>query len=196
MYEFISINSILHPNQFGFRKNLSTELAVTQIYQDYVKQIENNKVTCSIFLDIKKAFDSVNHSILIFKLYKLGFRGKILDLLKSFLLNRQQYVINNYNKSSMLPISTGVPQGSVLGPLLFLLFINDLPEMSSLRCSLFADDACFSYSHECQIELEKYINNELLKIAQWFKLNKLCLNFDKTTYMIFTNKSRNYSYNI
>ena len=85
MYSFISVNQILHPNQFGFRKNLSTELAVTKIYQNYVKQIEDNKITCSIFLDIKKAFDSVNHNILIHKLYQLGFRGLTLDLLKSFL---------------------------------------------------------------------------------------------------------------
>ena len=168
MYDFISTNSILHHNQFGFRKNLSTELAVSQIYQNYVNQIEDEKVTCSIFLDIKKAFDSVNHSILINKLYKYGFRGTTLSLLKSFLTNRSQYVTINGEKSSMCAITTGVPQGSVLGPLLFLLFINDLPEISSLRCSLFADDACFTLSNQCPETLQKLINTQLCKISNCF----------------------------
>ena len=195
-YEFLEKYSIIHRNQFGFRKNFSTEMAVTQIYENLVKTIEDKKVSCSVFLDIRKAFDSVNHTILINKLYKYGIRGIPLKLFCSFLNNRQQFVIIKGIKSNNLNVTTGVPQGSVLGPLLFLLFINDLPTVSGFSCSLFADDACLGLSDSCPKSLESNVNKELIKISNWMKTNKICINYGKTVFMIVTNKTLNTKFQI
>ena len=112
-------NNIITNNQFGFRKSYSTELAVTEIQNTLLQNLDNNKITCTIFLDLAKAFDSVNHSILIKKLERYGIRGVALQLLTSYLLNRQHLTKLNGIKSDMKVLNIGVPQGSVLGPLLF-----------------------------------------------------------------------------
>ena len=190
MNSFLCKYSILHPNQFGFRTGLSTEHAVSVIYNNYVENLEKSKSTCSIFLDIKKAFDSVDHAILLCKLYRYGFRGPSFELLTSFLSNRFQCVSVQGVKSDLQPVTCGVPQGSVLGPLLFILFINDLPLVSTFKTTLFADDACLSISHSSLNSLETKVNTELNKISNWFKKNKLCLNYKKTCFIIITRKKQ------
>ena len=122
-------------------KNHSTEHALIEITDQIRFSMDNNQITCGIFVDLSKAFDTVNHEILLGKLENLGIRGKALELFKSYLSDREQYVNIDNCKSKTRPIRCGVPQGSVLGPLFFLLFINDLPNCCpSGKVRIFADD--------------------------------------------------------
>ena len=131
--KFIDNNNILSSNQYGFRANNSTELAVTTIYDEFLENLDRKLYTCAIFLDIKKAFDAIDHQILLKKLYHYGFRGKIWNILKSYLENRKMCTKINQKTSSLCKITYGIPQGSVLGPLLFLLYVNDLPNASKFK---------------------------------------------------------------
>ena len=143
-------------------------------------------MTCGIFIDLSKAFDTVDHQILIDKLEHYGIRGSALELLKSYLTNRKQYVqIDNF-KSQILPINCGVPQGSVLGPLLFLLFINDLPNCCNIgNFRIFADDTNVFFQCKTANELITQGQNIMISLNSWFKQNKMTLNVEKTSFTIF-----------
>ena len=181
--EFFTINSILCKYQFGFRENHSTELAVSQICDDIINSLEQKSITCSIFLDLAKAFDTVNHSILLSKLNKCGIRGPLLELFQSYSTNRKQCTINNNVKSSWLNSNCGVPQGSTLDLYFFnILYINDLPTVTNLQIQLFAVDAILSHTNTNPSKLQ----NE----TYWMKANQLTINH-KTNYMIFTKKRIN-----
>ena len=196
MDNFLTKFNIINPRQFGFQKGVSTEDAVNSIYNNYINAIERNEITCSIFLDIKKAFDAVDHQLLLTKLYRYGFRGKFYELLKSFLSERYQLVMIQGVFSELQKVVCGVPQGSVLGPQFFKIFINDIPLISKFDTHIFADDTCLSITNTNPNLLEKIVITELGKISTWFKTNKLCLNYTKTWYMITTNKKINYNFNI
>ena len=145
--------------------------------------------SCAIFLDLAKAFDSVDHEILLSKLPKYGIRGNILNFFKSYLTSRSQFVKIGRTESSALPIKFGVPQGSILGPLLFLLFINDLPNASNFFIKLFATNDTFLCAQNKDIELlETEVNHKLVKVNRWLVANKLTLNIGKSKFMIITNK--------
>ena len=120
---YLESRNILYPLQFGFRQKCSTNHALIQITESIHNSTENNEFGCGIFIDLKKAFDTVNHSILLSKLNHYGVRGKAYDWFQSYLSNREQFVCINGHKSDSLSITYGVPQGSILGPLLFLLCI-------------------------------------------------------------------------
>ena len=144
--------------------------------------------SCTIFLDLAKAFDSVSHDILFRKLEKYGVRGLALKLFTSYLTDRSQFVKVNGSTSSLMNILFGVPQGSILGPLLFLIFINDLPESTSLFVKLFADDTFLCAQNKSFSVLESEVNSELDKVANWLLSNKLTLNINKSKYMVITRK--------
>ena len=189
LYEYLEQNSYLYNNQIGFRSRKSTTHAILNFLQHLYKNLDSGKIIFSIFLDFKKAFDSVNHTILLSKLEKYGIRGHALDWFCSFLTNRQQYVsIDNENSDTKL-IEYGVPQGSILGPLLFLLFINDIPKCSDLfKFTLYADDSTLSTCiRENEIDRDtKIINTELHKVYLWLSANKILINSTKTKYMVFS----------
>ena len=150
-----------------------------------MENLDEEKTTCAIFLDLKKAFNTVNHQILLQKHEKYGILGLPLQLLKSYLSNRFQYTVVNNTKSKMCSVTCGVPQGSTLSPLLFLIYVNDMPKASEFNTKLFADDTILTLSDVCEKKLNKQINSEIDKIDQWMKLNNLSLNFTKTKFMLF-----------
>ena len=160
-------------------------LAFTYIHhiQTYNK-IQNNYFTAFLLLDLKKAFDTVSHDILLNKLEHYGICGVAKNLFLSFLENRQQLVTINYYESSKLSINFGVPQGSVLDPLLFLLYINDLPNCTASSLKLFADDTCLILADPPVQNFKTKISEELQKIANWVNANKLTLNLTKSNIII------------
>ena len=186
LYHFLEQNNILFENQFGFRKNNSTSYALMEITQKIKESVEKGKFGCGIFIDVRKAFDTVNHSILLKKLEHYGVRGILLQWFRSYLTERKQYVFYNGEPSDLEPISCGIAQGSVLGPLLFLLYINDLPNISSkLKFFLFADDTNIYFESNDLSKLEKTVNKELKKLYSWLNVNRLSLNISKTNFIIF-----------
>ena len=153
--------------------------------------IDNNEYTAGVFLDLAKAFDTVNHEILLRKLDHYGIRGIVHDWFKNYLINRQQIVKYKLVKSDSMTIKCGVPQGSVLGPLLFLIYMNDISKCSKiLSFILFADDTNLFYSHKNADVLIKTMNQELRKITSWLFVHKLSLNVKKTHFMIFKTKRK------
>ena len=178
--------NILFKNQYGFRKGHSTSLALHHLFDNITKAIDQKEYTIGVFIDLSKAFDTVNHEILINKLKHYGIRGLALDWIKSYFGNRQQYVEYNGAYSSYNSIKCGVPQGSILGPLLFLIYINDLCNASNIvELILFADDTNIFFSHNNLPLLMNIINSEMNKLSEWFRANKLSINAKKSNYMIF-----------
>ena len=182
---YLERRSILYQYQFGFRKGHSTAQAIAEIADNLRKSIDNNMYTCGVCLDFSKAFDTVNHSILLRKMEQYGIRGVPLQLFTSYLTNRQQYTAIGNFVSPKLTVTCGIPQGSSLGPVLFLIYINDLPNCSSiLTFRIFADDMNVFASARDLKSLEQQINTELKKVKIWCDANKLSINFSKTNFMI------------
>ena len=186
---YLEYNGILDNAQYGFRKNHSTYMPLLDLYDKITNASENKEYAIGIFVDLSKAFDTINHTILVNKLSRYGIRGVALDLVTSYLSNRKQFVTFKGINSSMRTITCGVPQGSVLGPLLFLIFINDIVNSSRLlHFILFADDTNLFYSCKSLELLLTTVNDELSNLAVWFRANKLSLNISKTNYIIFGSK--------
>ncbi len=181
MISFIDKNKILSNCQFGFRANHSTSHAIIRLTDLISSYLDKSEKVAGIFLDISKAFDSLDQDILLQKLDAYGFRGPIYHWLKSFIKNRFQCVVYNSVQSNFLSLSHGVAQGSTLGPLLFLLYINDLPDVSN-NCDfiLFADDTTVLFHDKNSNQLAIDINKELKLISEWFIVNRLALNLKKT----------------
>ena len=187
----LNSNNILSNCQFGFRTQHSTIHPVV-LFSDYIYKAHLEKeYVISIFIDLKKAFDTVDHHILLRKLQHYGIHGVALDWFSSYLTNRQQFVKLDDTNSMIMSLACGVPQGSVLGPILFLLFINDMPESISLRTLLFADDTTYQGRNKDPLVLQVQINSQLDIANTWFCCNKLSLNISKTRYMVFTPPSAN-----
>ena len=181
----LELNNLLFDNQFGFLRGRSTIHNITKLTSKISQDLNEKKFVIGVFLDLKKAFDTVSHEILLQKLKKLGISGTPLKWFTSYLSNRSQYTEINGHKSTEKAIDIFVLQGSILGPILFLCFINDLHIATWLLILLFADDTAVVDSDSDLPTLINRVNTELQKIANWFRANKMSVNVSKPKYILF-----------
>ena len=183
---FFNRYNVLYDYQFGFRKGHNTTLAIIDIFNMIETELSNKKYVLGLFLDLKKAFDTVDIDILLYKLNHYGISGNVLNWFKSYLLNRKQFTHVNGISSSYLETKCGVPQGSVLGPLLFLVYINDISLATNKgKISLFADDTNIFIVASDITTLFSLANLAADDIYKWTVCNKLSINLEKTNYMLF-----------
>ena len=170
-------------------KGLKIAVALLHLIDDLSQSIDDGKITAGVFVDLAKAFDTVNHAILLNKLQHYGIRGITLKWFESYLLDRKQFVVVNKACSGIAQVRCGVPQGSILGPLLFILYMNDFNYISNLlKIVMFADDTnLFLTGKDCR-EIESLFDRKLQCISEWFTSNRLSLNVSKTLYLVFSNK--------
>lgn len=191
MISFIDKNNIFSPTQFGFRKGMSTETALIEYINGIHSGLNSKHYTISILMDLSKAFDLMNHNILKTKLEHYGFRGNFLNFLMNFLSDREYFVSVNGIKSTNKSVKIGVPQGSTLGPLLFLIYVNDMANSSDIfKFSQFADDSTATHSSPNLKDTISITETEFKKILNWLATNKLIINLKKTHIMLFTNRKR------
>ena len=188
LYGYFTKNNLLYKSQYGFRKGHSCELAAMEVTDKIFKYLDNKKLPIALYLDFSKAFDTINHAILMDKLKHYGVTGVALRWFKDYLTNRKQFVQYKDKVSKMSTITTGVPQGSILGPLLFIIYINDIAKITNkFKFTIYADDTTliepictFAQPNLRNMnKLAQEINNELEKIVNWLALNKLSLNAKK-----------------
>ena len=192
LYKFLTQHNILYDLQFGFRSRHSTNHALINILEEINKSLDDKMSVCGLFVDFQKAFDTVNHSVLLDKLTTYGIRGPALDWLKTYLLHRTQFVSIQGHKSDTLPQPHGVPQGSVLGPLLFLIYINDLNRaIKYSRVYHFADDTNLLNISNSPKQMQKRVNIDLKLLYRWLLANKISLNCSKTELIIFPRRGGN-----
>lgn len=196
LISFFDRFSIISPSQFGFHRHKSTTDAIEHLLEFIYSNLNNKKTTVDILIDLRKAFDTVNHGILLKKLIKLGIRGLPLKWFESYLANRKQFVSVGSKTSTLRTIKIGVPQGSIMGPILFLLFMNDLPNCTQNSMStLFADDTTLSIADANYDTLVPMVNEEVANVHKWIRENRLTVNIDKTELMLISNKSTNHNNN-
>ena len=189
--EYFKKNNLFHDGQYGFRDHHSTELANIELSDRIISALDEIQLPVTIYMDLSKAFDTLDHDTLLKKLNYYGISGTALEWFRSYLSHRSQYVGLNGVSSSQTRITTGIPQGSILGPLLFLIYMNDIQQSSqSFRFILYADYTnlftTLEYSIPTSISnVSELLNTELNEINDWLSLNKLTLNVQKTKFMVF-----------
>ncbi len=182
---------MLTNSQHGFRPNHSTVTAILEIANKWFHNIHIGQLNRVVFLDLKKAFDTVDHKILLHKLHLYGIKGIALNWFRSYLSNRKQYCWVNDHLSHPQEMVCGIPQGSILGPLLFLIYVNDLPNcLKHTRCNMFADDTQINTSSNNIDSIANILSEDLINVSDWMKANKLRLNASKTEYMVIGSHKR------
>lgn len=177
---------MLYDNQFCFRKGHSTALAILEVVDNIYQNLDKGNICSSVYLDLQKAFDTVNHEILLGKLYNYGIRGVVQQWFKSYLTDRQQFTCIAERRSTNLNITFGVPQGSVLGPLLFLIYVNDIGSVVPNEIvKRFADDTNLFVFLSGFSVVNQRANFCLNELYSWFTADKSSLNLTKTCYMFF-----------
>ena len=191
LYMFLEQNNALYDFQFGFRNNHSTNHALIEITEQIRNACDKNLYTCGVYLDLQKAFDTVNHEILLKKLEYYGIKGTSYNWFQSFLCGRMQFTQIKDSESSLKTISHDVPQGSVLGPLLFIIFINDMHNsIEHSKMHHYADDTNLLLTDNSLKKINKYVNHDLSLLCHWLRANKLSLNTSKTEIIIFRPKNK------
>ena len=190
IYDFCESSSIFNNSQFGFRRKLSCESALNTLIDDWRLSLDNRKNVIAVFLDLRKAFDTVDHTLLIMKLRLYGFSDSTSSLISNYLDGRSYIVQINNSRSEQTSTKFGVPQGSILGPLLFILFINDLCYLKiQSKLVLFADDTTIYCQGDSISSTEAILSEDLDKICAWFEYNRLVINLKKTNGMLFSRLS-------
>ena len=197
IYSFLNLHNCIYDLQFGFRAKHSTNHALFSLTETIRDALDSGNFACGIFIDLQKAFDTVDHQILLKKLEYYGVRGIANNWFRSYLSNRQQFVSVNGFDSSWQPMKYGVPQGSVLGPLLFLVYINDLNNAIKF-CTThhFADDTNLLFVDNSMKKIQKFVNLDLKFLCQWLKSNKISLNASKTELIIFRDPRKKNTYDL
>ena len=192
VYNFLIKTNQLYCSQYGFRKNHACDQAVGELVANIIKGIEQHKLTASVFLDLSKAFDSLEHNVIFKKLSRYGLRGQCLDWFKSYLQERKLLVscktsdTGSTKTSRLHDINFGTAQGSCLGPLIFLIFCNDLQRhLLFLECIQFADDTTLYITHQNLSYIRFCLEHDLNILQDWFLANKLTLNIGKSVCILF-----------
>ena len=188
LYSYFETNKLFFSSQYGYRKHHSTDYACVELVDKIMHDLDEGETPICFFLDLSKAFDTLDHDILLAKLKYYGIDDNAIKWFRSYLSNRSQYVEIDDTRSGIKNIRTAVPQGSILGPLLFIIYVNDINKASKkIEAIIYADDTSlnsiikvFGNNHT-----SNNINNELLLVYDWLKANKLSLNISKTKYMMF-----------
>ena len=189
LYEYLTATNILSEHQFGFRNFHSTASALLDCTNDWYINMDRKLFILVVFIDLKKTFDTFDHEILLQKLMHVGITGNAFLLLKSYLTECAQICEVNGSISCESSVKYRVPQGSILGPLFFLLYINDLPTcLNKTKPRLFADDTNITAAGECLHDIENAVNSDLENLRQWLLANKLSLNVAKTDFQIIGTK--------
>ena len=191
VYLFFNDNDLLSNSQSGFRRFHSTATALLEATNEWAYNIDLGNVNAVVFLDLKKAFDTVDHGILLSKLDAYGIRGVAGDWFKSYLSDRRQKCSVNCFLSTDQTLLCGVPQGTILGPLLFLMYINDLPNcLAHSKPRMYADDTHLSYASDNVLDIEMNLNEDLESVNEWLIVNRLTLNQSKTEFMLVGSRQR------
>lgn len=192
LHEHFLSNNLWYQSQYGYRAKHSTQYAAIEICEKIFQSFQNNDVPLAIFLDLSKAFDTLDHEVLMYKLEHYGVIGNSLALIRSYLSDRKQYVSYENKVSSNLPLTIGVPQGSILGPILFIIYMNDIAQASNIfDFILYADDTSLVTSSVINGKKNSnLVNSELNKISIWLRENRLSLNIGKTKCMLFHHQSK------
>ena len=190
--EFLSKNKLLYRFHSTFRRNYSTNTCLGHLTDKITTGFEKGLFTGMILIDLQKVFDTIDHQILLKKMKYLGFSKNAITWLKSYLCERKFKISINTSYSSSSNLLCGIPRGSILGPLLFLLYINDLPQAAVSDSLLYADDTCIVFQHKSEIEIEKQLIRDFSSLCHWFVDNKLSIHFgqDKTKSILFGTKHK------